>query len=48
LVEVRPDKDAGGMGRTIAAQVPKGLYSEKKIVVSDDGKGGYWIKPQGN
>ena len=43
LVKKFPDREASAMKKTISSQVPGALKTEKGIVVSTDGKGGYWI-----
>ena len=43
LVAAFPERDPEKMKKTVASQVPHCLLTEKKIVVSTDGAGGYWI-----
>lgn len=44
LAKEFPDRPPAGMKSTVASQVPNGLWSEKKIKVQTDGRGGFWIE----
>lgn len=43
LVPVFPERERASMRGTVSSQVPSALLAEKGIVVSTDGKGGYWL-----